>query len=115
MPGSALDADRLAQLRVFSRAELNEIATSAATVIADQLKQLDSALARGDLRTAADAAHRARNETLLVGARELTDGFADVERAARDGNPSRARAAAQRVNAIWPATHDAIDRIASED
>jgi HPt (histidine-containing phosphotransfer) domain-containing protein len=115
MPGSALDADRLDQLRVFSQAELQAIATSAATVITDQLKRLDGALARTDLSTAAEAAHRARNETLLVGARELTDAFADLERAARGGNPTRARAAAQQANAIWPATHEAIDGIARGD
>jgi hypothetical protein len=115
MPASALDADRLAQLRVFSQSELQAIAESAATVIADQLKRLERALARTDLSTAADAAHRARNETLLVGARELTDAFAHLEHAAREGNSTGARAAAHHVHAIWPATHDAIDGIARGD
>jgi HPt (histidine-containing phosphotransfer) domain-containing protein len=112
---SALDADRLAQLRVFSQAELHAIAKSALTVIGDQLKRLEGALARTDLSAAADAAHLARNETLLVGARELTDAFADLEHAAREGNCPGARAAARQVNAIWPATHDAIDGIAGGD
>ena len=115
MQGSALDADRLAQLRVFSPAELRVIATSAATVITDQLKRLERALARGDLDTAADAAHRGRNETLLVGADELTDAFAEVERASRARNPAVANAAAQQVNAVWPATQAAIERIARGD
>ncbi len=114
MPVSALDADRLAQLRVFSRTELHAIAKSASTVIGDQFKRLQGALARTDLGAAADAAHRARNETLLVGASELTDAFADLEQAARDGDCTAARAAAQQVKAIWPATQDAIDEIANE-
>lgn len=113
MPVSALDAGRLAQLRVFSQAELHAIAKSASTVIGDQLKRLQGALASTDLAAAADAAHRARNETLLVGASELTDAFADLEQAARGGDCTGARAAAQQVNAIWPATHDAIDEIAN--
>src|SRR6516165_9324831 len=115
MPASALDADRLAQLRVFSQSELQAIARSAATAITDQLRRLDRALASTDLSTAADAAHRARNETLLLGASDLTDAFADLERAARDVNPTGAQSAAQQVNAIWPATRDAIDGIARGD
>jgi HPt (histidine-containing phosphotransfer) domain-containing protein len=115
MAGSALDADRLAQLRVFSQAELHAIAESAASVITDQLRRLERALAKTDLTTVADAAHRARNETLLVGANKLTDAFAVLEAAARDGNTTGARAAARQVNAVWPETHAAIDGIARGD
>jgi HPt (histidine-containing phosphotransfer) domain-containing protein len=110
-----LDADRLAQLRVFSEAELHSIAKNAASVIADQLKRLERALARTDLSTVADAAHRARNETLLVGANDLTHAFADLETAARDGNTPGVMAAAQEVNTVWPETHAAIDGIARGD
>jgi HPt (histidine-containing phosphotransfer) domain-containing protein len=115
MPASALDADRLAQLRVFSQAELHVIAEGAATAIRDQLERLQGALAREDLTVVADAAHRARNETLLVGARELTHAFADLEQAAREGNSIAAGAAARQVIAGWPQTHDALDGIIRGD
>ena len=113
MQGFALDADRLAQLRVFSDAERHAIANGASTAITDQLDRLDHALATSDLGTVADAAHRARNETLLVGARQLTTAFADLERAARGGEQELARAAADEVKAIWPATQSAIAEIAA--
>ncbi len=109
----ALDADRLAQLRVFSDAERHEIAKGAATAISAQLDRLERALSILDLGTAADAAHRARNETLLVGARSLTDAFADLEQAARGGEHELAREAARQVRAIWPAARTAIDQIAA--
>jgi hypothetical protein len=111
--GFVLDADRLAQLRVFSDAERHEIAKGAATAITAQLDRLERALSASDLGTAADAAHRARNETLLVGARQLTTAFADFERAARGGEHELAREAAQQVKAIWPAAQAAIDQIAA--
>lgn len=113
MQGFGLDADRLAQLRVFSAAERRAIAKGVASAIIDQLQRLERALASSDLATVADAAHQARNETLLVGARSLTNALADLERAARGGERELARAAAQQVKAIWPAAHAAIDEIAA--
>ncbi len=113
MQGPGLDSDRLAQLRVFNDAERQAIARGAATTITDQLERLEHALAASDLGTVADAAHQARNETLLVGAQQMTSAFADLEQAARAGEPDQARAAAQEVKAIWPATQAAIGQMAA--
>ena len=111
MQGFGLDADRVAQLRVFSDAERRAIAKGAAAAITRQLERLEHALESSDLGTIADAAHHARNETLLVGAQPLTDAFADLERAAREGEHEQARGAAQQVKAIWPAARLAIAEI----
>lgn len=113
MPGFALDADRLAQLRVFSDAERHEIAKGAATAITAQLDRLERALSASDLGTVADAAHRARNETLLVGAQSLTNAFAELEQSARGGRHELAREAAQQVRTMWPAARAAIHEIAA--
>jgi HPt (histidine-containing phosphotransfer) domain-containing protein len=113
VPGFGLDDDRLAQLGVFSDAERHAIAKGVASAITDQFDRLERALATSDLGAVADAAHRARNETLLVGARALTTAFADLEQAARDGEQELASAAAQQAKAIWPATHAAIDEVAT--
>jgi len=113
--GFGLDAGRLAQLRVFSDAERHAIARRAASSIVEELERLEGALASFDLDTVADAAHRARNETLAVGAQSLTDTLGDLERAARGGQHELARAAAQKAKAIWPATQAAIDEIAAGD
>jgi hypothetical protein len=109
--GFGLDADRVAQLRVFSDAERRAIAKGAASAITRQLERLERALDSSDLGTVADAAHHARNETLLVGAQLLTEAFADLEQAARDGQHELARGAAQQAKAIWPAARVAIDEI----
>jgi hypothetical protein len=112
--GFGLDADRVSQLRVFSDAERRAIARGAASAISGQLERLERALESSDLGTVADAAHHARNETLLVGAQPLTEALAEVERAARGGEQDLARGAAQQATAIWPATRAAIDEIAAE-
>lgn len=109
--GFGLDSDRVSQLRVFSDAERRAIVNGAASAITGQLERLERALESSDLGTVADAAHSARNETLLVGAQPLTDALAEVERAARDGENELARGATRQVKAIWPATRAAIEEI----
>lgn len=103
-----LDAERLRDLRIFSKNELELIGRRAIDAISQQLDALDHALAGQDLAAARDAAHRARNETLLLGARELGDAFQSVEDAARAGNGSSAREAIAAARALWPSTREAI-------
>ena len=113
MPWFGLDDKPLAQLSVFSDAERHAIAKDAASAITNQFDLVERALATSDLETVAEAAHRARNETLLIGARPLTNLLADLERAARGGEQESASAAARQARAIWPATQAAIDKVAA--
>jgi HPt (histidine-containing phosphotransfer) domain-containing protein len=115
MSAVALDAARLAQLRVFNEEELRQIIADVIDAVAAQLKRLDDAFAARDLVNAAQAAHRGRNEALLVGARELCEAFTSVEEAARAGDMSRARDAASAARELWPATRSAIDRVFSSE
>jgi HPt (histidine-containing phosphotransfer) domain-containing protein len=105
-----LDAERLRDLEVFSRAELEEIGRRAIDAIASQLDQLDRAMAEPDLEAAADTAHRARNEAQLVGARELGEIFGSLEQYARGGRDHDAHEAAGAARELWPSTREAIAR-----
>lgn len=105
-----LDAERLRDLQVFSRGELAAIGRGAVDAIRAQLATLERATGESDLGVAAEAAHRARNETLLIGARELGEAFQSVEAAARAGRASDAREAAATARELWPATREAIAR-----
>lgn len=107
----ALDADRLAQLSVFSETELRTITADVIDAVAEQLARIETALGAADLASAADAAHRARNETLLVGAVELSQAFTSLEQAARGGAREHARRAAVTAQDLWPATRAAIARV----
>ena len=105
-----LDGGRLRDLQVFNQTELKEIGRVTIRSIADQLDALDRAVADGDLAAAAEAAHRARNETQLVGARELEEALGSLEAAARLGRGHDAREAAAAARALWPSTSEAIER-----
>lgn len=108
MRAVALDAERLAQLRVFDEREQREIARGALAAIAEQLKRIDAGLAEGEHESAAEASHRARNEALMMGALELCESFVRLEQAAREGDEPGAAAAAREAHAAWPATRQAI-------
>jgi HPt (histidine-containing phosphotransfer) domain-containing protein len=110
-----LDAERLQDLQVFNEAELREIGLRAIRAISEQLLELDRELAREDLRAAGEAAHRARNEALLVGARELAAALGVVEESARAGRGSVASEAAATAQEVWPSTRDAIRRATHSD
>ncbi len=112
MRAVALDAERLAQLRVFDDCERREIVGGAVRMIAEQLNQIDAALAAGDHRLTAEAAHGARNEALIMGALELCAAFARLEQAARQRDQTAARAAKREADAAWPATRQAIAQLA---
>lgn len=108
--GVQLDAGRLRDLRIFSENELREIGRRATSTIAAQLEAVDQALARQDLAAAGEAAHRARNEALLMGARELAEALGSIEEAVRSERSSQAREAAGQARALWPPTREAIER-----
>jgi hypothetical protein len=97
-------------LEVFSREELEEIGRGSVDAISGQLEGIDRALAQRDLMVAGDAAHQARNEALLVGARELGEALQSVEAAARGGRTAEVREAAAAARALWPETREAIAR-----
>jgi soluble cytochrome b562 len=106
-----LDAGRLSQLRVFSKSELRQIGLDSMRAIAAALDDLDRALAAGELENARDAAHRARNETLIVGAEDLGDALAAVEQATQAGRLERAREAAASARTLWPETRAALAQL----
>jgi HPt (histidine-containing phosphotransfer) domain-containing protein len=103
-----LDAGRLRDLQIFSSSELEEIGRRAIDAISRELDALDRALGDEEFRAAGEAAHRARNEALLVGARELAESFQSVEDAARASQAAAAGQAAATARSLWPPAREAI-------
>jgi HPt (histidine-containing phosphotransfer) domain-containing protein len=103
-----LDTERLRDLEIFSQSELEVIGRRAIDEISRHLNAVDDAVAGQDLTVAGEAAHGARNEALLMGARELAEAFQSVEDAARAGDGSGVGEAVGRARALWPSTREAI-------
>jgi HPt (histidine-containing phosphotransfer) domain-containing protein len=106
-----LDAGRLRDLQVFTEDERRDIGRGAIRALVEQLGALERALAEGNLQLVAEVAHRARNETLVVGARELGQALQSVEDAARAVRASLAGEAVTTARALWPSTREAIARL----
>jgi HPt (histidine-containing phosphotransfer) domain-containing protein len=105
-----LDAGRLRDLQVFTEDERRDIGRGAIGALVDQLEGLERALADENLGLVAELAHRARNEALVVGARELGQALESVEDAARAGRRPLAAEAIATARALWPSTREAIAR-----
>ena len=69
-------------------------------MITAQLEAIEQAMGEPDFAASAAGAHRARNETLLIGARELGEALRSVEVAARAGRASDAARQLRRHDAV---------------
>jgi HPt (histidine-containing phosphotransfer) domain-containing protein len=96
--------------------ELEEVmGADAAAIVASMLKnmtaaidELELATEAGDHKRATQAAHRCRNDALMLGARQLLAALTDLEAATRAGDESGAAEAFARVKETWPPTRDEL-------
>jgi ATP-dependent protease HslVU (ClpYQ) ATPase subunit len=112
--GPELDLSRLEELHDLLQADLSELVTQLTARLCDALNRIDCAFAVDDLRAVADAAHAARNEALMVGARRLLKALDAVEFNARDRHSQAAREAMAGVHVIWPDVRAALQSVAAE-
>jgi HPt (histidine-containing phosphotransfer) domain-containing protein len=109
---AALDRKRIAELGEVIGPDLGRVIESLCESISGAINDADAALVEGELPRAAYAAHRCRNDALMVGALQLQEALAALEEATRRQAATPAREALDRVRAVWPATRDELDRAA---
>ncbi len=109
---SALDPKRIAELEDLIGPELGPILQSLEQSISRTIDEADAALTTGELATVAYAAHRCRNDALMVGAHQLQDALSALEAASRRRELEAAREAMTRVREIWPGTQEELARAA---
>jgi hypothetical protein len=98
------DPARIAQLHAVMGAEADAMVASMVASLSEAIERLGLTLAAGELDPAIQAAHAARNDALMLGAGQLQSALTDFEAAARSADEPGARAALERVEAIWPPT-----------
>jgi HPt (histidine-containing phosphotransfer) domain-containing protein len=106
-----IDPSKIAELQAIMGADFEEIVGSLLGSITDGLRQIEHAVAAGDLETTYRAAHHCRNDALMVRAGPLLKALEPLEQAARDGHLDVARSEFERVQEVWPSTREALERL----
>jgi HPt (histidine-containing phosphotransfer) domain-containing protein len=107
-----LDRKRITELGQVIGPDLGRVLDSLCQSISSAIDDAADALAAGDPAAAAYAAHRCRNDALMVGARQLQDALGELETASRRRELEPAREAIERVREIWPTTRDELTQAA---
>jgi HPt (histidine-containing phosphotransfer) domain-containing protein len=102
------DPARIAELQDVLGADTQAILSSMLTSMTVAIERLEAAVAAGELEQAIQAAHRARNDALMLSATQLQAALTDLEAAARDADEPRTRDALERVRAVWPPTREQL-------
>jgi HPt (histidine-containing phosphotransfer) domain-containing protein len=105
-----LDLERVAKLEDILGSELSEILASIVAGMEEQIKRAEEAPAEGRLRDVTQAAHRCRNDALMVGAQPMLAALSELEDASRGNRLEEARAAMQRLREVWPETRSELQR-----
>jgi HPt (histidine-containing phosphotransfer) domain-containing protein len=104
-----IDASKIAELQAVMGAEFDEIIGGLVVSIDENLREIEAAIAGGDLETAYKAAHHCRNDALMVKAGALLKALEALEQGARDGRLEGARAELGRAQEAWPPTRTALE------
>ena len=94
--------------------ELGDVVNSLVRSVSLEIENVDRALAADRAHDAVHAAHRARNDGLMIGAEPLLAALSEVETASSRGELEVAREALERVREVWPETRVELERCVSE-
>ena len=108
-----IDLGRIGELEHVMGAQAAAIVASMLENMTAAIEELDVAFAAGELDRVTQAAHRCRNDALMLGARELLAALTDLEAATRGSDESGAGAALARVRQVWPPTRDELSASAN--
>ena len=103
-----LDLARIAELQHVMGADAATIISSMLASMTSAIGEVESALAAGDLDGVTQAAHRCRNDALMLGAKPLLEALTAIETATRNHHEADAREALTRLNAVWPPTRQQL-------
>jgi HPt (histidine-containing phosphotransfer) domain-containing protein len=106
------DPARIAELQDILGADTQAILSSMLASMTGAIEQLEAAVGSGELERAIQAAHRARNDALMLSAVRLQEALTELEAAARAADAPRTRDALERVRAVWPPTREELVGVA---
>jgi HPt (histidine-containing phosphotransfer) domain-containing protein len=110
---SYFDLEQILRLQGVMGSDAAAIVTSTLENMTEAIEEIEAASAAGDLDRVIRAAHRCRNDALVLGARPLLKALTDLEAAGRDYEGARVAEALGRVRQVWPATRDELAAVAN--
>jgi HPt (histidine-containing phosphotransfer) domain-containing protein len=102
------DLEQIRRLEEVLGSDTASIVTPMLAGMTEAIDQIEAGVAAGDLDRATRAAHAARNDALMLGARPLLDALTELEAAGRELDQARANEALLRVRDVWPPTRDEL-------
>jgi HPt (histidine-containing phosphotransfer) domain-containing protein len=107
-----VDRERVVELEQLMKEPLAELVAELAQSMDESIERARAALGHGDLDTTARAAHRCRNDALIVGAGPLQQALGTLETAARASETPAAESALEAVVDAWSKTRPELLDIA---
>jgi HPt (histidine-containing phosphotransfer) domain-containing protein len=108
-----VDLNRIDELRSVFGDDLRSMLVELRDNIKQSARQIEAGLVDGRLDEVAMAAHGARNDALMLGARHLLPALEELEQTARRGALSDAQRAAAQVQQKLPPTLRELDWMAA--
>lgn len=105
---SYYDLEQVRRLQGVMGSDAAAIVTSMLAGMTDAISEVEDAIGVGDLDRVTRAAHRCRNDAMVLGARQLLRALTDLEAAARDHDEARVTEPLARVREVWPPTRDEL-------
>ena len=105
---SYYDLEQVLRLQGVMGSDVAAIVAPMLASMAEAIDELQDAVSAGDLDRATRAAHRCRNDALVLGARPLLKALTDLEEAGRAYDETAATQALVRVREVWPPTRDEL-------
>lgn len=102
------DLARIGELEEVIGADAAAIVSSMLENMTAAIDDVEGGIAAGDLDRATRAAHRCRNDALMLGAQPLLAALTDLETATRACDEAGAGAALARVRVVWPPTRNEL-------
>jgi hypothetical protein len=103
-----IDLGRIGELEDVMGADSAAIVSSMLDTMTAAIDDVEQAMSAGDLDRATAAAHRCRNDALMLGAQPLLIALTDLEAATRSLDQALADGALARVRLVWPPTRDEL-------
>ena len=113
--GTLIDPAALAALAALQRPGKPDLTARVLGLFRDEtpssLQAVEAGITSGDLEAVRIAAHTLKSSSAYVGARELSETCAQIERAARDGNLPECLVMSDSLDELFTETLDALDAL----